>query len=51
MRCDDLRAADLPDGLDGAVATFALEMLSNHAKVVARVTERLRPGARIACLG
>lgn len=51
LRCGDLRTADLPGALDGAVATFALEMLPDHAEVVARVAERLRPGARIASLG
>tara|TARA_B100000678_G_scaffold268891_1_gene255557 strand:+ start:604 stop:1281 length:678 start_codon:yes stop_codon:yes gene_type:complete len=51
LRCGDLRTADLPDALDGAVATFALEMLPDHAEVVARVADRLQRGARFACLG
>ncbi|MGN6097222.1 MAG: class I SAM-dependent methyltransferase [Bosea sp. (in: a-proteobacteria)] len=47
----DMRTAALPTRIDGAIATFALEMVPDHETVIQRVAERMAPGARFVALG
>ena len=48
---EDLRTFELPKRLDGAIATYALEMVAEHEVVVARLKGALRKGGRVAVLG
>ena len=47
----DVREFVFPEGLDGVLAVFALEMVPNYDAVVERAVAALRPGGRIAVSG
>lgn len=47
----DVREFAFPEGLDGVLAVFALEMVPDYDAVVERAVAALRPGGRIAVSG
>lgn len=47
----DLREYAFDARLDGALATFALEMLPDHDRVLRRLADRMARGGRLALLG
>jgi demethylmenaquinone methyltransferase/2-methoxy-6-polyprenyl-1,4-benzoquinol methylase len=47
----DVRSFAFPDGVDGVVSTYGLEMVPEHDAVIRRAVEALAPGGRIAVGG
>ena len=47
LTCADVREFVFPDGVNGVVSTYGLEMVPEHDAVVRRAVEALSPGGRI----